>query len=86
MCTYTVDTEENKGTVYNSFVTYAVVSLHFGWKGLPWRDTVASKKVCPKLSRLKRILRATSEVKTYNLLIPGFSHTLGLEPQWNLQN
>ena len=61
MCIYTVDRVENKGTKYNSFRTYAVVSLGFGLRKTPESGTAASKKGFPKLSKLKRVLRLRLE-------------------------
>ena len=76
MCIYTTDWVENKGTTKSSSRIYAVVSLLFLIEEyFLERDVTASKRIFPKLLKPKRLLRATSEVETYNLLIPGSTHT-----------
>ena len=47
----------------------------------PERDTAASEKVYPKVSEFGREEREDLKKRTLNLLIPGSSHTEGLEPQ-----
>ena len=66
MCIYTVDRVEKKGTIHNSFLTYGCsITVLRAEEDSPERYIAASKNVCPKLSKLKRIRRAISVVETY---------------------
>ena len=75
----------NKGTTYNSVLTY-VVGINVLWVEVDFyeSDTAASEKDFAKLYSFIRKQRAASEVET-PLTNCGSSYTVGLGPWWDLQ-
>ena len=53
MWIYDVDRVVNKRITYNSFRTFAIVSLRFSIGKIPEHETAANMKVCPKLTKIK---------------------------------
>ena len=79
---YTADSVFDKGTIHNSYLTYAAVSLCFGDKDSRDCDTEANE-VRPNLSTLSCSQRLHVWDKPYYLLSPWSSHTAGLGPPWD---